>query len=226
MARNGTATGVLARTAAERGIDLIVVSTNEVFDGRPSVLRPYRPDDAPEPINPYGRSKLAAERLAEAAYDGAAAALGIVRTAWLFGPPGNDFPSKILAAADRANAAGQPLKLVGDEVGSPSYTLDVAEAIAELIGAGEIDGIRHIVNSGHATRAEWAEEVLRQAGVSVPTEAVDAADFPRLSAPPRFGILEPSPLPGGEPLRIWQGATADYLPTMLRQRVAASAAGR
>ena len=218
MRRNGEATGVLARAAAERGTELIVVSTNEVFDGRPAEIRPYRPTDAAEPINPYGRSKLAGERFAEEAFSRASAALGIVRTAWLFGAPGKDFPSKILAAAERAKAAGERLKLVHDEIGSPSYTLDVAEAIAEIIGAGHIGGVRHVVNSGSATRREWAEEVLRQAGVSVPTEGVDAAAFPRASSPPRFGILEPSALPGGEPLRTWQGATADYLPTLLRQR--------
>ncbi|HET7473064.1 MAG TPA: NAD(P)-dependent oxidoreductase [Candidatus Limnocylindrales bacterium] len=222
MRRNGDATGVLARAAAERGVDLIVVSTNEVFDGRPAELRPYRPTDPAEPINPYGRSKLAGERFAEAAYESASAELGIVRTAWLFGPPGNDFPSKILAAADRANASGAPLRLVHDEIGSPSYTVDVAEAIAELIGANEIRGVRHLVNAGSASRKDWAEEVLRQAGVSVATAAVSADAFPRASTPPRFGILEPSPLPGGEPLRTWQGATADYLPALLRQRAAAA----
>ena len=221
MRRNGDATGALALATAERGVDLIVVSTNEVFDGQPPEPRPYRTEDLPEPINPYGRSKLAGERQAEAAYEGANATLGIVRTAWLFGPPGNDFPSKILAAAERAKASGEPLKLVDDEIGSPSYTVDVAEGIAELIGADDFSGIHHVVNSGHATRAEWAEEVLRRAGVTVPTVGVSADEFVRASTPPRFGILEPSPLPGGEPHRTWQGATADYLPALLRQRAAA-----
>jgi dTDP-4-dehydrorhamnose reductase len=222
VARNGTATGALARAAAERGVDLVYVSTNEVFDGRPADPRPYRPGDITEPINAYGRSKLAGERLAEAAYAEASAVLGIVRTAWLFGPPGNDFPAKILAAADRAHSAGEPLRLVSDEVGSPSYTLDVAEAITELIGTDDIAGIRHVVNTGHASRREWAEEIFRQAGLIVQTEGVSAAAFARASTPPPFGILEPSPLPGGEALRTWQSATADYLPRLLRQRAAAA----
>ena len=222
MARNGTATGALARAAAERGVDLVFVSTNEVFDGRPAEPRAYRPADATAPINAYGRSKLAGEQSAAEAFANRSAGLGIVRTAWLFGPPGNDFPAKILAAADRARAAGEPLRLVRDEVGSPSYTLDVAEAIAELIGANEVAGIHHVVNSGQATRKEWAEEVFRQAGVTVGTEGVPAAEFARASSPPAFGILEPSPLPGGEPLRTWQAATADYLPRLLRQRAAAA----
>ena len=108
LGRNGIATGRLAEACAERGIDLIVVSTNEVFDGRRSDGQGYGPGDAPNPINAYGASKLAGEVAALAAFDGAPAAgrpaLGIVRTAWLYGPPGNDFPTKILAAAERASA--------------------------------------------------------------------------------------------------------------------------
>ena len=105
VARNGLATGRLAEAAAERGIDLIVVSTNEVFDGRRTDGRGYTGDDPPSPINPYGASKLAGEVLAREAYASSSsaggAALGIVRTAWLYGPPGNDFPAKILKAGSR-----------------------------------------------------------------------------------------------------------------------------
>lgn len=223
LRRNGEATGVLAKAAAERGIDLIVVSTNEVFDGRRTDGLGYRADDAPNPINPYGASKLAGEVAAREAYGGAAAdgpALGIARTAWLYGPPGNDFPAKILAAAGRAAASDEPLRLVSDEIGSPSYTHDVAEAIAELIGSAAVDGTHHLVNAGHASRAGWARELLRQAAVHVPTEDVPASTWPRASTPPAWAVLEPTPLPGGEPLRPWQTALADYLPTLLRQRTA------
>ena len=222
LRRNGEATGVVARATATRGIDLIVVSTNEVFDGRRTDGRGYGPDDATDPINPYGASKLAGEVAAREAYSGAGAkgALGIARTAWLYGPPGNDFPAKILAAAARARASGEPLRLVADETGSPSYTADVAEAIAEIIGAAAIDGIHHLVNSGTASRAEWARELLRQARVDVPTEDVPASTWPRASTPPAWAVLEPTPLPGGEPLRPWPSALADYLPTLLRQRAA------
>lgn len=222
MRRNGEATGVLAQLLAARGMDLIAVSTNEVFGGRPGDTegRGYRPTDTPGPINPYGRSKLDGERRAEAAFEAAAGALGIVRTAWLFGPPGNDFPAKILAAADRARGAGEPLKVVGDETGSPTYTHDLAEAIVELIGEDAIRGTHHVVNAGIASRAEWAAEVLRQAGVSVDLEMVSAAEWPRASTPPAWAVLEPTPLPFGEPVRPWQAALADYLPALLRQQVA------
>ena len=135
LARNGTATGVLAGACAARGIDLVMVSTNEVFDGTRTDGVGYGPDDEPAPGNPYGASKLAGERAAAAAYAGAAAGarLGIVRTAWLFGPGEPDFPRKILAAADRAAAAGEPLRAVADEWGTPTYTHDAADAIVELL---------------------------------------------------------------------------------------------
>jgi dTDP-4-dehydrorhamnose reductase len=230
LARNGRATGVLARAAAERGIDLVVVSTNEVFDGRRTDGLGYRPDDPTGPINPYGASKLAGEAAAREAFTGtstaAGPALGIARTAWLYGPPGHDFPAKVLTAAERAAATGEPLRLVADEVGSPSYSHDVAEAIAELIGSGAVGGAHHLVNGGRASRAEWARELFRQAGIDVATEDVPAATWARASTPPAWAVLEPTPLPGGEPLRPWQAALADYLPTLLRERAAARAATR
>jgi dTDP-4-dehydrorhamnose reductase len=234
IARNGTATGTLAEACAARGVDLIVVSTNEVFDGRRSDGRGYAPSDPTNPINAYGASKLAGERAALAAYGrdanaasgpGGGGALGIVRTAWLFGPPGNDFPAKILAAAERANAATEPLRLVADEIGSPTYTLDLAEAIAELIGGAAIEGVHHVVNGGAVSRAGWARELFRQARLEVATEDVPASTWPRVSTPPAWAVLEPTPLPGGEPLRLWQAAVADYLPALLRQRSAAGTRG-
>ncbi len=225
LARNGAATGVLAKACAARGIDLIVVSTNEIFDGRRTDGRGYGPDDEPAPLNPYGASKLAGELAAAETFAGVggSAALGIVRTAWLFGPPGNDFPSKILAAAERARTGGEPLRVVADEIGSPTYTRDLAEGIVELIGGAAVDGIHHIVNAGAASRAEWARELVRQARLDVEVLDVPASTWSRASTPPAWGVLAPTALPGGEPLRSWQTALADYLPTLLRQRDAAGA---
>jgi dTDP-4-dehydrorhamnose reductase len=221
-ARNGDATGLLAHATASAGVDLIVISTNEVFDGNRTDGRGYRADDSPNPPNPYGASKLAGERLAAEPYADRPARLAIVRTAWLYGPPGNDFPAKILAAAEQATAAGQRLKVVADEVGSPTYTVDLAAAIVELLGSGEVGGTHHVVNAGQASRADWARELFRAARVEVDTEEVPASTWPRASTPPRWAVLEPTPLPGGEPLRPWREALADYLPSLLRQRAAAA----
>jgi dTDP-4-dehydrorhamnose reductase len=224
MRRNGTAVGELATACARRGIDLVVISSNEVFDGRRTDGRGYAPDDDRNPINPYGAAKAAAERLAIAAYEaeGAGGRLGIARTSWLYGPPGNDFPAKIAAAALRARASGTPLKAVGDETGVPTYTPDLAEAIVELIGADAIapaparTAIHHLVNGGRASRADWAREVLRATGIDVEVEEVPASTWQRASTPPLWAVLEPTPLPSGEPMRPWREAFADAVPALLR----------
>jgi dTDP-4-dehydrorhamnose reductase len=228
LRRNGIATGFLAGACATRGIDLIVISTNEVFDGRRTDGRGYAPADEPAPGNPYGASKLAGEtagREAFAAADGAGH-VAIVRTAWLFGPGAPDFPAKILAAADRAANAGEPLRVVGDEWGCPTYVADVAEAVVELLGDGAPEGIHHVVNGLFATRADWARYIVGRAGLAVEVRDVPATTWARASAPPRWGVLEPTPLPGGEPLRPWPDAMADYAPSLLRGRPAARSSVR
>jgi dTDP-4-dehydrorhamnose reductase len=239
LLRNGEAVGRLAEAAAGSGIDLILISTNEVFDGRRTDGLGYRPDDRPNPITVYGSSKLAGEVAAATAYGwapddgslqgmrlvtspGGGPALGIVRTAWLFGPPGNDFPEKIGRAAERARAGGQALRVVGDETGSPTYTADLADAIVELIGSGEqLAGIHHVVNGGAATRAGWARAVLAGLAIEVPIQEVPGSTWLRASTPPAWAVLEPTPppssLPAGEPLRPWTAALADYLPALRRQ---------
>jgi dTDP-4-dehydrorhamnose reductase len=227
LARNGTATGVLAGACAERGIDLVLVSTNEVFDGRRTDGIGYGPADEPAPINPYGASKLAGERAATAAFrEPRAGQLAIVRTAWLFGPGKPDFPAKILAAADRAADAGEPLRVVGDEWGCPTYSHDLAEAIVELLGEGTFGGIHHLVNGLLASRADWARYAVARAGLDVEVVDVPASSWDRPSTPPRWGVLEPTSLPSGEPLRSWPDAMADYAPILLRDHAPARAAFR
>jgi dTDP-4-dehydrorhamnose reductase len=228
LARNGTATETLAKACAHRGIDLVVVSTNEVFDGQRTDGLGYGPGDEPSPGNPYGASKLAGERAAAAAYDAipAGGRLGIVRTAWLFGPGEPDFPRKILAAAERAVAAGEPLRAVADEWGTPTYTHDVADAIVELLAEDAHAGVHHVVNGLTATRALWAEDVLARFGVAVPVEHVPGASWERASVPPPWGVLAATPLPSGEPLRPWHAAMADYAPALERARRQAAAADR
>jgi dTDP-4-dehydrorhamnose reductase len=235
MRRNGLAVAELAETCAAAGTDLVLISTNEVFDGRRTDGRGYAPGDRPAPGNPYGASKLAGESAAQAAFlrrGGVLAAaagvppagpqLAIVRTAWLFGPPGNDFPGKILAAAERVRAGGEPLRVVGDEVGSPTYAPDLADAIVELLAGGAYAGFHHVVNGGMVSRAAWARAVLAAARLDVPVTEVPLAGWARPSAVPAWAVLAPTPLPSGEPLRPWEAALADYLPLLLRGRVPAS----
>jgi dTDP-4-dehydrorhamnose reductase len=218
--RNGVATGHLAIACATRGLDLLLISTNEVFDGRRTDREPYGPDELPSPANPYGASKAKGEAAARAAYVNRRGAVGIVRTAWLYGPPGPDFPRKIAAAAVRARDDGTPLKAVGDEWGTPTYAADVAEAIVDLIADDRIAGVHHVVNGGLASRAEWARDVLSRLALEVPVEEVPGSTWERASTPPAWAVLRPTPLPSGQPLRSWHEAMAEYEP-ILRRLVAA-----
>jgi dTDP-4-dehydrorhamnose reductase len=239
LRRNGTAVGEMAEACVSSGAAMVMISTNEVFDGLRADGVPYRPTDPPHAPNPYGAAKLAGEQAARAAFwatgdefaaaaidpgqtrDSTVPALAIVRIAWLFGLPGVDFPQKILAAARKAAEQGTTLKLVSDEIGCPTSATDLAGAIVQLVreleraGGRGFGGIHHVVNSGRASRAEWAREVLRIAGVEVPTEDVPMSTWPRPSMPPAWGVLEPTPLPDG-PLRAWQDALAGYVELLLR----------
>jgi dTDP-4-dehydrorhamnose reductase len=158
---------------------LVYISTNEVFDGTKQA--PYLEHDAPNPINTYGKSKLAGEwytqHLLEKFY--------IVRTAWLYGKGGGKFPDKILELAARQTA----LSVVRDEIGSPTYVPDLANALAQLI-ATEQYGIYHLVNAGSCSRYEWAVEILRLANVPRPVKPITLAEYSRASTPPRNGALE------------------------------------
>jgi dTDP-4-dehydrorhamnose reductase len=218
--RNGDATGVLAAACAARGVELLFVSTNEVFAGDRDGRVGYAPTDPTEPPNAYGRSKLAGELAATAAFEraGRTGRIGIARTAWLFGPPGRDFPHKILDAAAKAQAEGGPLRVVGDEWGTPTYAADVADAIVELLGADALAGVHHLVNGEIATRATWAEDILGRLGVRAAVESVPGTTWTRASVPPRWGVLAATPLPGGEPMRSWRAAMADYAPVLRRER--------
>ena len=228
MRRNASATGRIADACAGAGVQLAVISTNEVFDGTRTDRRPYAPDDMRHPINAYGESKLEAEVLATRAIaESARTPVAIVRTSWLHGPPGNDFPAKIAAAALRAKAAAEPLRVVGDEIGTPTYTPDVADAIVELIWENALfdesgtSRTHHLVNGGRASRADWAREVFRATKIEVEVEEVPASTWQRASTPPLWAVLEPTPLPSGEPMRDWRLAFADAVPALLRELRAA-----
>jgi dTDP-4-dehydrorhamnose reductase len=208
MARNGKATAVLAAACQAAQTSLLMVSSNEVFDGARTDGIGYGPDDSTNPPNPYGRSKLAAEQGALEAFGGFAG-LGIVRTAWLFGEGKPDFPTRIAAAGQAAAAEGRTLRLVADEIGTPTYVPDLAGVIVAL-SRGRIDGVHHVVNSGVASRAEWARDVLERLHIRVSVEEIGLDQFPRPSTPPRWGVLAPTPLPGG-PLRSWREAMADRI---------------
>jgi dTDP-4-dehydrorhamnose reductase len=221
--RNTIAAAVIAEACGDRGVAFVHVSTNEVFDGTRTDGRGYRPDAERHAANPYGGSKLAAElRIETLAASRPGVGFAIVRTAWLHGPPGHDFPARICAAALRARAADEALRVVSDEIGTPTYAPDVADAVVELIaedalvGTGPAPAVHHLVNGGRASRADWAREVLRVTGLEVEVVDVPASTWRRVSTPPAWAVLEPTALPSGEPMRDWREAFAHAAPALVR----------
>jgi dTDP-4-dehydrorhamnose reductase len=200
---NGDAAGALAAAAASVGAKFVQVSTNEVFDGFDAAT--YGSDSPPRPITPYGISKLVGERAVAAANDRHL----IVRTAWLFGPGGRNFVTKILAAARGAMDRGDPLRVVADEVGNPTWAPALAEQIVDLATRpGLRASIVHVAGTPAASRLEWAESVFAAAGVAVPIEPISLRDFARSSTPPLHAVLLPSP--GVAPID-WRAATVRYV---------------
>ncbi|MBW4438713.1 MAG: dTDP-4-dehydrorhamnose reductase [Pleurocapsa minor GSE-CHR-MK-17-07R] len=202
LVNNGIASGGVAMAARQVAAPVVYVSTNEVFSGAHD--RAYREDDAPQPANPYGYSKWVGEVAVRHANPGHY----IVRTSWLFAHGGRNFVQAILRAADE----GRPLRVVQDEVGNPTYTEDVAEAVMRLCGTGAF-GVYHLVNEGAVSRYDFAREVLRLSGRShVPIEPIMMSEWQRASTPPRYSPLENhNGAKLGITLRAWQDACADFM---------------
>ncbi len=182
---------------------MLYVSTNEVFDGRRTTT-PYYEWDQPNPQSVYARSKAAGERAVMALLN----QFYIVRIAWHFARGGNNFPRKILEAAERQTV----LRVVDDEFGNPTYAPDLAAAIVRLVTTHHY-GIYHLTNSGFCSRYEFACEILRLAGRGdVTVTPIPSADWPRPTQPPLHAILGNTAAAAlGITLRPWQEALADYL---------------
>lgn len=199
---NGLGTQNVALACQTWDIPMLHVSSNEVFSGdHPAGYEEWMPLS---PRNAYGRSKAAAEfhvcTLLPRHY--------IVRTSWLYSPGGRNFIHAILK---RARETGQ-LRVVTDEIASPTYTGDLAEAIAQLITTRQY-GTYHFTNSGVCSRWEFANGIVQQAGLAnVVNTPILSSEFQRPSSPPPFGILHN--IAGaalGITLRPWAEALADCL---------------
>ncbi len=198
---NETGTANVAKAAEKSGARLLYFSTDYVFDGTSS--RPYEPGDPISPINVYGDSKARGE----AAVRTNSSQWCIARTSWLFGARGSSFPEKILQAAKTR----PKLQVVSDQIGSPTYTRDLAAAIRDLIKR-DARGILHATNSGSCSWFEFAKEILKQAGLTCPVLPISTAESARLARRPAYSVLSPVSLNSqGIFLRDWQQALSDYL---------------
>lgn len=198
---NGYGAQNIALAAAAIDAAVLYVSTNEVFNGKSD--RPYYEYDATAPVNPYGYSKWVGEQVVTRA----TSRHYIVRTSWLFAHGGRNFIQSILNAASE----GRPLRVVTDEVASPTYTEDLAEAIAKLIETGRY-GTYHLVNDGQCSRYDFARHILDMSGFNTYIEPITADQWVRASTPPLFSPLRN--LAGamvGVTLRDWRSAVNAFL---------------
>jgi len=182
----------------------VYISTNEVFSGAGD--RPYFEFDAPAPINPYARSKLAGEWFAAHLLNRSY----IVRTAWLSARGGRNFVHRVLQLAQEP----RPLSVVTDEVANPTFVDDLADALVRLIATGRY-GIYHLTNSGYCSRYDYACRILALAGVAgAAVTPITLADYPRASTPPPFAPLANTAAAAlGITLRPWEEALAEFLHT-------------
>jgi dTDP-4-dehydrorhamnose reductase len=201
---NVEASRVLAAACAVARIPLVLVSTDFVFDG--DQREPYEEDAPTRPLSVYGRTKLEGElRALEAHSQGTA----VVRTQWLYGPRGKHFPRTIV---QRARELGK-LRVVHDQVGSPTSTLELAPALWDVLLANG-RGRYHAVCGGTCSWFEFTLEILSQCGLgAVPVEPCRSDEFPRPARRPAYSALGGVRLERlrGRPLAPWRSALREYL---------------
>ena len=198
---NALGTQNIALACGSCGAAMVHVSTNDVFDGK--LGRPYYEWDTPSPQSVYARSKAAAEFYVRTLLN----RFYIVRTSWLYARGGENFITKIVRAADKHGR----LRVVTDEVATPTYAPDLAAAISQAIHT-EHFGIFHFSNSGTCSRYDWARMLLELSGRGhIPVEPITADQWQRDAPPPLY-----APIPNfvgaalGITLRPWEEALRDY----------------
>jgi dTDP-4-dehydrorhamnose reductase len=199
VAINAVGPGNLADSAAEVDAGIVHISSDFVFDGTKG--SPYTEDDRPNPLSVYGRSKYEGDlRVLKSK-----ASAVVLRTAWLYGINGKNFVKAIL---ERAKLGG-PLEVVSDQVGSPTYTRDLADAISRVIRT-PARGLFHVTNAGACSRFEFAKAIVRGA---VEVRPITTAESGRRARRPANAALTSVrwEAAGFRPLRSWQAALNDFL---------------
>ena len=199
---NGDGVRNLALACRKADCPLVHISTDYVFNGKNT--RPWVEDDDVGPINVYGKSKLKGEEAVLEILD----KFFILRTAWLYGVKGKNFPKTMLELAKDHSE----ITVVHDEVGTPTYTPDLASAISELIET-DYYGIYHLTNSGKCSWCEFARHIFEVAGVDVKVIPVTASEFARPAPRPSYSVLENRNWVknGFQPLRSYKEAIKEYI---------------
>ena len=202
---NESATGYIAEAAKKSGAKMMYISTDYVFDGQGT--EPWKPDDKNyAPLNVYGKTKLGGEKKVSGTLD----KFFIVRIAWVFGKNGNNFIKTMLNVGKKY----PELRVVADQIGTPTYTLDLARLLVDMIETDKY-GYYHATNEGgYISWYDFACEIFRQSGYDTKVNAVTTAEYGLSKAARPFNSrLDKSKLieNGFEPLPTWQDALERYL---------------
>ncbi len=210
---NALGTWTVASAAEEVGAALVAVSTDFVFDGTKGAA--YTEFDAPNPISHYGASKLAGENLARAA----CRRCYIVRTSWLYGVGGKNFPYTVIALAKTK----PELPIVADQFGTPTYTVDLVEAVAEIIQT-PLYGVYHVSNGGEASWEGFAKAILAKTNLAhVPVKPITSDEYAQMfgspTRRPAYSVLRHYALEmmGKDTLRHWEDALDAFLASAREQ---------
>ena len=205
---NAQAVGVIAKFAAEEKIPFVHISTDYVFDG--TATSPYLESEKVNPKSVYGSSKALGE---EETVENNTSAY-ILRTAWVYGEYGNNFP-KVIAKKLKNN---EQLNVVNDQIGSPTWTFDLASAIVEVLEKKPEPGIYHVTNSESCSWFEFAQEIAKSINVDINlVKPTDSKSFVRPAVRPKYSVLSNKKWQsvGLTPLRSWKDAWTKAAPTVL-----------
>ncbi|MBE5977385.1 dTDP-4-dehydrorhamnose reductase [Lacrimispora xylanisolvens] len=199
---NARGTGNIARVCKALDIRMMYISTDYVFNGQGT--RPWEPDDQREPLNIYGQTKYEGELEVEENLK----KYFIVRIAWVFGVNGKNFIKTML----NLGKTRDKLSVVADQIGSPTYTFDLARLLVDMIET-EKYGRYHATNEGLCSWYDFACEIFKQAGMNVSVEPVTSDQFPVKAKRPMNSRISKDKLieNGFQPLPSWQDALRRYL---------------
>ena len=205
---NAESVGKIAKFASDRKIPFVHISTDYVFDGTSN--SPYLEDDKVNPQSVYGSSKALGEKFAlENNPD-----VYILRTAWVYGEYGNNFPKVIANKLKNSES----LNVVNDQIGSPTWTFDLASAIIEILEKKPKPGIYHVTNTESCSWFEFAQEIAKSLKVDLNlVKPTDSKSFVRPAVRPKYSVLSNKKWinAGLTPLRSWKEAWAKAAPTIL-----------
>jgi len=206
FAVNAEGAGLLARYADEYGCALAHFSTDYVFDGRKK--SPYVESDPVNPESVYGKSKLEGELMVRKNCKRSF----VFRIAWLYGTGGNNFVKTMRTLAQKNAAANTPLRVVNDQFGTPTYTVDVCRQTLRMVNTAHF-GLYHCASEGRCSWYDFAVEIVRAAGIPVRVLPCTTAEFPRPAPRPASSVLENSGLKklGMNLMPHWKDAFAAFL---------------